>query len=92
MVSTPLFLGLTRQVSFAGLPVSYLSVLIGIVMLGFIITGSFSFLVGAGGVGYAVLRALAAYDPKIIDVCLITLQRTQMSAALWRGDGVVYRA
>ncbi|RWI46360.1 MAG: hypothetical protein EOR16_35660 [Mesorhizobium sp.] len=90
--STPLFLGLTRQVSFAGLPVTYVVVLIGVVMLGFLFTGSFSYLLIAGGVGYTALRGLAAYDPKIIDVFIATMQRTRMSPALLRGEGLVYRA
>ncbi|WP_409566485.1 VirB3 family type IV secretion system protein, partial [Rhizobium leguminosarum] len=36
MERTPLFIGLTREVSFAGLPIMYLVVLIATVMLGFI--------------------------------------------------------
>ncbi|WP_217577439.1 VirB3 family type IV secretion system protein [Mesorhizobium sp. GbtcB19] len=89
---TPLFLGLTRQVSFAGLPVMYLVMLIITVMLGFIITQSFAYLCVSGLVGYLALRSLAAYDPKIIDVFIATVQRTRMSPALLRGEGVVYRA
>jgi len=89
---TPLFLGLTRQVSFAGLPVTYLVALISVVMLGFIFTRSFVYLVVSGVVGYTALRGLAAYDPKIIDVFIATMQRTRMSPALLRGEGMVYRA
>ncbi|BCH62575.1 VirB3 family type IV secretion system protein [Agrobacterium vitis] len=92
MENTPLFIGLTREVSFAGLPIMYLVLLMVVVMLGFIFTGSFIYLIVAGGTGYAVLRALAAYDPKIIDVFIATVQQTRMSPALLRGEGLVYRA
>lgn len=92
MERTPLFIGLTREVTFAGLPIMYLVVLIVVVMLGFIISGSFLYLIFAGGTGYAALRALAAYDPKIINVFIATVQQTRMSPALLRGEGVVYRA
>ncbi|MBX5242780.1 VirB3 family type IV secretion system protein [Rhizobium sp. NLR22b] len=92
MVRTPLFIGLTREVSFAGLPIMYLVVLIGVVMLGFIITRSFLYLVITGGVGYVALRGLAAYDPKIISVFIAAVKQTRMSPALLRGEGLVYRA
>jgi type IV secretion system protein VirB3 len=92
MENTPLFIGLTREVSFAGLPIMYLVVLIVVVMLGFIMTGSFLYLVVTGGLGYTALRALAAYDPKIIGVFIATVQQTRMSPALLRGGGLVYRA
>lgn len=92
MERTPLFIGLTREVSFAGLPIMYLVVLIIAVMLGFIVSGSFLYLLISGGVGYTTLRCLAAYDPKIISVFIATVQQTRMSAALLRGEGVVYRA
>ncbi|CDX20933.1 Putative transmembrane protein homolog (fragment) [Mesorhizobium plurifarium] len=70
----------------------YLVVLIGVVMLGFIITKSFLYLVIVGSVGYATLRALAAYDPKIIDVFIATVRSTRMSPALLKGEGQVYHA
>lgn len=89
---TTLFIGLTREVAFAGLPIMYLVVLIGAVMLGFIFTGSFIYLIASGGAGYAALRALAAYDPKIIDVFIATVKSTRMHPALLKGEGVVYRA
>lgn len=92
MERTPLFIGLTREVSFAGLPIMYLVVLIVVTMLGFILTRSFIYLIGTGGVGYALLRALAAYDPKIINVFIATVQQTRMSPALLQGKRLVYRA
>ncbi|MCW0021355.1 VirB3 family type IV secretion system protein [Rhizobium sp. BT-226] len=92
MEHTPLFIGLTREVSFAGLPIMYLVVLIVFVMLGFIFTGSFIYLIVTSGIGYTALRGLAAYDPKIINVFIATVQQTRMSPALLRGEGLVYRA
>jgi type IV secretion system protein VirB3 len=89
---TPVFIGLTREVTFAGLPIMYLVTLIVFVILGFIITQSFIYLVAAGAVGYTGLRGLAAYDPKIISVFVTVMQRTRMSPALLRRAGVVYRA
>jgi len=90
--TTTLFIGLTREVAFAGLPIMYLVVLICVVMLGFIFTGSFIYFIIMSGVGYTALRALAAYDPKIIDVFIATMKSTRMSPALLKGEGLVYRA
>ncbi|MGO6747977.1 VirB3 family type IV secretion system protein [Rhizobium ruizarguesonis] len=92
MTPTPVFIGLTREVTFAGLPIMYLVTLIVFVVLGFIVTQSFIYLVVTGISGYVGLRGLAAYDPKIIGVFIITMQKTRMSPALLRGEGVVYRA
>ena len=92
MQQTPLFIGLTRDVTFAGLPILYLIVLMMITMLGFILTGSFIYLLSTSGCGYIALRGLAAYDPKIIGVFICAMQQTQMSPALLRGEGLVYRA
>ncbi|OCP23568.1 MULTISPECIES: VirB3 family type IV secretion system protein [unclassified Ensifer] len=92
MKTTTLFIGLTREVAFAGLPIMYLVVLISIVMLGFIFTGSFMYFVVMSSVGYVALRALAAYDPKIIDVFIATMKSTRMSLALLKGEGAIYRA
>ncbi|KQU85459.1 hypothetical protein ASD00_32755 [Ensifer sp. Root31] len=92
MERTPLFIGLTREVTFAGLPVMYLVVLVVTVMLGFIATRSFIYLLVMGGSGYSLLRALAAYDPKIISVFIATVQQTRISPALLRGKGHIYRA
>lgn len=92
MERTPLFIGLTREVSFAGLPIMYLVLLIIFVMLGFIFSRSFLFLITAGVVGYVGLRGVAAYDPKIIDVFIATVKQTRVSPALLRGERLVYRA
>ncbi|GLU27954.1 MULTISPECIES: VirB3 family type IV secretion system protein [Brucella/Ochrobactrum group] len=92
MNHTPLFIGLTREVTFAGLPVMYLVVLVGMTMLGFIITQSFVYFLSMGGFGYVALRGLAAYDPKIIGVFIATVQQTRMHPGVFNGEGVVYRA
>ncbi|MPR10158.1 hypothetical protein FS320_25235 [Microvirga tunisiensis] len=92
MQHTTLFIGLTRVVTFAGLPIMYLVVLICVVMLSFLITGSFIFLLTAGSIGYGALRALAAYDPKIVDVFIATVQSTRMNPALLKAEGLVYHA
>jgi len=92
MERTPLFIGLTREVTFAGLPTMYLVVLIVAVMLGFIISGSFIYLFLTSSFGYAALRGLAAYDPKIINVFVATVQQTRMHIGIVSGEGVIYRA
>ena len=92
MEHNPLFIGLTREVTFAGLPILYLVILIVVVMLGFILTQSFIYLMVVGGIGYVALRGLAAYDPKIINVFIATVRQTRMSPELLRGDGLVYHA
>lgn len=91
MQRTTVFLGLTREVAFAGLPVMHLVFLMWVVMLGFVVTKSFGYLAVMGTVGYGVLRALAAYDPKLIGVIIATVQVTPMNLALLNGDGLVYR-
>lgn len=92
MHTTPLFVGLTREVTFAGLPIMYLVVLITVTILGFIISQSFSFLLSSGGIGYATLRGLAAYDPKIIGVFIATMQQTRIHPGQFTSHGLVYRA
>ena len=92
MHRTTLFTGLTREVAFAGLPIMYLVVLICVVMVGFILSGSFLYLVVGGSSGYLALRALAAYDPKIIDVFIATVKSTRMHPALYGSEGLIYRA
>jgi type IV secretory pathway VirB3-like protein len=92
MQRTNLFTGLTRSVTFAGLPILYLAVLLGVSMLGFIVSKSFIYLGVSGSVGYGLLRGLAAYDPKIIDVIIATLRCTQMSPSMFTKVGVTYRA
>ncbi|NEJ25852.1 hypothetical protein GR247_38155 [Rhizobium leguminosarum] len=92
MQRTTLFIGLTREVAFAGLPIMPLVVLIWVVMLGFIFTKSFLYLVTTVTIGYGALHALAAYDPKAIDVFISTVQCTRISPGLLRGEGMMYRA
>jgi type IV secretion system protein VirB3 len=75
-----------------GLPLTYVIILAMLVMGGFIATLSFVYLAGSAVVGYAALRALAAWDPRIFDVIFTSLRRTPLPAAWLRGKGVVYRA
>jgi type IV secretion system protein VirB3 len=75
-----------------GLPLTYVVILAMLVMGGFIATLSFVYLAASAVVGYAALRALAAWDPRIFDVIFTSLRRTPLPAAWLRGKGIVYRA
>ena len=90
--SAPCFQALTRPVSMMGLPLTYVVILAMTVMGGFIATLSFVYLLASAVFGYAALRALAAWDPRIFDVIFTSLRRTPLPAAWLRGKGVVYRA
>ena len=75
-----------------GRPLPYVIILVMLVMGGFIATLSFVYLAASAIIGYAALRALAAWDPRIFDVIFTSLRRTPLPAAWLRGKGVVYRA
>lgn len=92
IASAPCFQALTRPVSMMGLPLTYVIILVMLVMGGFIATLSFVYLAASAVVGYAALRALAAWDPRIFDVIFTSLRRTPLSAAWLSGKGIVYRA
>jgi type IV secretion system protein VirB3 len=92
MERTTLFIGLTREVTVAGLPLMYVVILIGISLIGFIMSGSFTYFISSGAGGYVVMRSLAAYDPKMIDVLLATVQCTHMEPGVFTKTGVTYRA
>jgi len=89
---TPLFLGLTRPVSFAGLPMSYVLVLAMASVGGFVATASFTWLGMSLAIGYGALRAVAARDPHLFDVALVTLRRTPPPPAWLKGLGIAYHA
>ena len=92
MVVSPCFKALTRPVSFAGLPFTYV-VLLGLCVFGgFIATLSFTYFGLSAVFGYAALRLLAAYDPRMMDVVFITLMRTPVPPGYFRGEGIIYRA
>lgn len=91
-LGAPCFQALTRPVSMMGLPLTYVVLLAMAVMGGFIATLSFAYLMMSAVVGYAALRALAAWDPRIFDVIFTSLRRTPLPAAWLRGRGIVYRA
>jgi type IV secretion system protein VirB3 len=91
-LGAPCFQALTRPVSMMGLPLTYVVLLAMAVMGGFIATLSFAYLAASAVLGYAALRALAAWDPRIFDVIFTGLRRTPLPAAWLRGRGIVYRA
>ena len=91
-LGAPCFQALTRPVSMMGLPLTYVVLLSMAVMGGFIATLSFAYLMMSAVLGYAALRALAAWDPRIFDVIFTSLRRTPLPAAWLRGRGIVYRA
>ena len=91
-LGAPCFQALTRPVSMMGLPLTYVVLLAMAVMGGFIATLSFAYLAASALLGYAALRALAAWDPRIFDVIFTSLRRTPLPAAWLRGRGIVYRA
>lgn len=91
-LGAPCFQALTRPVSMMGLPLAYVVLLAMAVMGGFIATLSFAYLAASAVLGYAALRALAAWDPRIFDVIFTSLRRTPLPAAWLRGRGIVYRA
>lgn len=88
----PCFLGLTRPVSIAGLPMTYVVILFCLAIGGFIATLSFLWLGASAVTGYVALRALAAYDPRLIDVVLTSAMRTPPPPSWFEGKGHVYRA
>lgn len=92
MSTTPLFVALTRPVSIAGLPMTYVIMLTLLVVGGFIATLSITWLVASAALGYAALRLLAAYDPRFFDVILVTLQKTPLPARWMQGRGISYSA
>ena len=90
--STPLFRGLTRPVSLLGLPMTYVVLLMFVVIGGFIATLSILYLIGSGVVGYAGLRALAAWDARLLDVTFTVLRTTPPTPDTIQGRGVQYGA
>lgn len=89
---TPLFLALTRPVSFAGLPMSYVLALAMLSVGGFVATGSFVWLGISAAVGYAALRGVAARDPHLLDVVFATLRCAPPPPRWFAGDGITYGA
>ncbi len=88
----PCFLALTRPVSFAGLPMTYLVLLLAVVVGGYIATLSFVWMLASAAVGYAGLRALANYDARFLDVIFVSLAKTPPPPGWFRGRGMIYRA
>ncbi|WP_282449614.1 VirB3 family type IV secretion system protein [Roseibium sediminicola] len=86
----PLFKGLTRPVSFMGLPMAYVATLMIIVVGGFIATLSIIYLVISLALGYVALRLLAAYDPHIFNVLIVTIRATPIKKSQLQGKGLTY--
>lgn len=91
-MGNPCFLALTRPVSIAGLPMTYVVILFMLVVGGFIATLSGLWLLGSAVIGYAALRALASYDARLPDVIFISLARTPPTPSYFKGKGMIYRA
>lgn len=91
-MATPLFKGLTRPVSFMGLPMTYVLILIIVVVGGFIATLSLIYFGVSAIAGYSVLRILSAYDPRIFDVIFTVLRVTPLTSSWFKGKGVTYGA
>jgi type IV secretion system protein VirB3 len=91
-MTSPLFKGLTRPVSLMGLPMTYVVTLMMVVVGGFIATLSILYLVISATIGYAALRVLAAYDPRIFDVIFTVIRVTPLSSSWFKGKGVIYGA
>ena len=90
--ATPVFRGLTRPVSLMGLPMTYVVVLLLGSVGGFIATLSITYLIVSIVAGYVGLRALAAWDARILDVTFTVLRTTPPTPDTIQGRGVQYGA
>lgn len=63
-----------------------------IVVGGFIATLSFIYFGASAVIGYAALRLLASYDPRIFDVIFTVLRATPLTSTWLKGKGVSYGA
>lgn len=71
---------------------TYVIILMIIVVGGFIATLSLVYFGISAVVGYAALRLLAAYDPRIFDVIFTVIRVTPLTLTWMRGKGVTYGA
>lgn len=76
----------------AGLPLTYVVLLVGLVVGGFIATLSFLWFLGSTVVGYVALRLVANYDPRIVEVIFRSLAKTPLPPSWFKGKGIIYRA
>ena len=90
--ATPVFRGLTRPVSLMGLPMTYVVVLLLGSVGGFIATLSIVYLIVSIVAGYAGLRALAAWDARLLDVAFTVIRTTPPTSNTIQGRGVQYGA
>ena len=92
MDRSPLFVGLTMPVTFMGLPMAYVVVLLLMVLGGFIATLSYIYFMVSALIGYSLLRMIAKYDLRLIDVILVVLHKTPVRSSQLKGKGVTHRA
>ena len=76
----------------AGLPMTYVVVLFGVVIGGFIATLSFIWFGVSAVVGYVALRVLANYDARLADVIFGVLSKAPLPQSWFKGKGIIYRA
>lgn len=87
-----LFKGLTRPVTYVGLPINYMIFMSCIIMIGFIITTSFIYIIISLPLSYICLRIVASVDSRFFDVLITVMQRTPFVPSILKGKGVLYRA
>lgn len=75
-----------------GLPMTYVIILMLVVVGGFIATLSLIYFGVSTCIGYAALRLLAAYDPRIFDVIFTVIRVTPLTSSWFKGKGVTYGA
>lgn len=92
MRTTPVFKGLTREVTIGGLPQMYFVIYIMLVMIPFILFQSFVFSIAFGAIGYPLLRMMVSYDPKAISVFITATQSTALKLSALSEKGFTYRA
>ena len=92
MRTTPIFKGLTRDVTIGGLPQMYFVVFLMAVMIPFIFLQSFIFSIAVAGIGYPLMRMMVSYDPKAITVYITATQATALKLSALSEKGFTYRA
>ena len=92
MEPTPIFNGLTRDVTIGGLPTMYIVILLMMTMFPLVILQSIVITVVVAGIGYPALRAVVSYDPKMITVFITATQTTSLKLGSLNEKGFTYRA
>ena len=92
MHGTSLFIGLTRPVSLMGLPMMYVVMLVSISVGGFVLLDSILYLILSAPISYLILRSLASYDPKLIDVYMVTVRSSNLYLDHFKKKGMNFHA